>query len=187
MKSNILQREHTCPWWLLFAFDNPLRKLVHNPVKMLRKFVGVGERVLDVGCGMGYFSLGLAQLVGETGEVIAVDVQPQMLAGLRQRAARVGLAGRIHPQLCQADRICVNQSIDFALAFWMIHEVRQRQEFLQEIHGLIKPGGRFLIVEPIIHVSRADFELTTALGQEIGFQTVGRPQVALSRTILFRK
>ncbi len=187
MKSNVLQPDHTCPWWLLPAFDNPLRKLVHDPLKILRQFVRPGETALDVGCGMGYFSLGLAQLVGDTGKVIAADVQPRMLAGLRQRAERAALVERINPQLCQPDGIGVSEPVDFALAFWMVHEVHQRRAFLQEIYGLVKPGGKFLIVEPLLHVSGADFERTIALGQEIGFRAAGRPRVALSRTILFGK
>jgi ubiquinone/menaquinone biosynthesis C-methylase UbiE len=177
----------TCPWWLLPLFDNPLRKLVHDPLKILRPFVKTGDTVLDVGCGMGYFSLGLAKLVGETGKVIAADLQPQMLAGLTQRAARAGLEKRIHPQLCQRDKIGVDQPVDFALAFWMVHEVRQRREFLQEIYSLVKPNGKFLIVEPVIHVARADFERTIAISQEIGFKTAGRPQMAASRAVLLTR
>jgi SAM-dependent methyltransferase len=96
---------HTCPWWLLFTFDNPIRKLVHQPEKVLAPYVKPGDTVLDVGCGMGYFTLGLAQLVGAEGQVIAADLQTQMLAGLQKRGERVGLLDRI--QLCQStpDRI----------------------------------------------------------------------------------
>lgn len=177
----------TCPWWLLFTFDNPLRKLVHNPFKILSPFVRHGDTVLDVGCGMGYFSLGLAELAGDEGKVIAADLQPEMLAGLSKRAETAGLLERIQPQLCQPDRIGVSEPVDFALAFWMVHEVRQRREFLQEIYSLVKPGGRFLIVEPVIHVSGEDFEQTMTLSQEIGFKTADRPRVAFSRAILFEK
>ena len=139
---------------------------------------------MDVGCGMGYFSLGLAKLVGEKGKVIAADLQPQMLAGLSKRAKTAGLESRIQPHLCQPDKIGVSEPVDFALAFWMVHEVRQRESFLREIYNLVKPGGKFLIVEPLIHVSSADFERTAALSQEIGFITGDKPKVAASRSIL---
>lgn len=177
----------TCPWWLIFTFDNPLRRLVHDPLKILSPFVKPGDTVLDVGCGMGYFSLGLAKLVGENGKVIAADLQPQMLAGLSKRAKTAGLESRIQPQLSQPDRIGVSEPVDFALAFWMVHEVRERREFLQEVYSLVKPGGKFLVVEPIIHVTGADFLQTVTLGSEIGFTTQDSPHVAASRSILFEK
>jgi len=177
----------TCPWWLIFTFDNPLRKLAQNPQKILGSFVKAGSTVLDVGCGMGYFSLGMAELVGEKGKVIAVDLQPEMLAGLSKRAKAVGLESRIRPHLCLPDRIGVSEPVDFALAFWMVHEVRRREEFLREIFNTIKPGGKFLIVEPLIHVSGQDFERTVTLSHEIGFITTGRPRVSMSRSILLEK
>ncbi|MCJ7435184.1 MAG: methyltransferase domain-containing protein [Anaerolineales bacterium] len=177
----------TYPWWLIFTFDNPLRKLVHHPVKILSLFVKAGDTVLDVGCGMGYFSLGLAKLVGANGKVIAADLQPQMLTGLSKRAKVAGLETRIQPQLCLPDKIGVSESVDFALAFWMVHEVRQCEGFLREIFSLLKPDGRFLVVEPVIHVSGRDFEKTIALSQKIGFKMGDRPRVAASRAILLVK
>lgn len=177
----------TCPWWLLFTFDNPLRKLAHDPIKILSPFVKTGDVVLDIGCGMGYFSLGLAELVGEKGKVIAADLQPQMLAGLLKRARAAGVEARIQPQLCQPDKIGVSEPVDFALAFWMVHEVGQRESFLRKIYGLVRPGGKFLIVEPLIHVSGADFERTVVLNQKIGFKTASRPQVVASRAVCFSR
>ena len=57
IKDVLLTGDHVCPWWLAYTFDNPLRRLVHNPEKMLQKFIKEGDTVVDIGCGMGYFSI----------------------------------------------------------------------------------------------------------------------------------
>jgi ubiquinone/menaquinone biosynthesis C-methylase UbiE len=186
MKENS-EATFTCPWWLLFTFDNPLRKLVQNPIKILSPFVRPADTVLDVGCGMGYFSLELAKLVGEKGKVISADLQPEMLAGLLKWAKHAGVEQRIQPHLCQSDKIGIDQPIDFVLAFWMVHEVWHREEFLREVYTLLKPGGKFLIVEPIIHVPAKDFEKTLKLVENLDFTVQGNPSVRASRAVLLVK
>jgi ubiquinone/menaquinone biosynthesis C-methylase UbiE len=177
----------TCPWWLIFTFDNLFRQRFHDPQKILGGYVQPGDTVLDVGCGMGYFSLGMVELVGENGKVIAVDLQEEMLRGLRRRAKRLGLDGRIECHLSSPQAIGVDGPVNFVLAFWMVHEVRQPQRFLNEIYQLLKPGGKFLLVEPIVHVTGRDFQLTTELSISTGFQIVDKPRVFASRTILLQK
>jgi ubiquinone/menaquinone biosynthesis C-methylase UbiE len=182
-----LESNFTCPWWLLFTFDNPVRKLIHNPKKILRPYIKPGNTVLDVGCGMGYFSLELARLVGPTGKVIAADLQPQMLAGLDKRAKKARLESMIQPHLCLPEKIGVTEPLDMIFAFWMVHEVRDRKSFLQELFSMLKPDGILLIVEPLIHVSAKNFETTLYLGNEIGFSEISHPRVAISRSVVFVK
>ena len=71
--------ERICPWWLAYTFDNALRRLFQRPEPMLAAYVQTGMTAMDVGCGMGYFSIGMAKMVGSSGKVIAVDVQQRML------------------------------------------------------------------------------------------------------------
>ncbi|GEM_PF-6888608 len=88
LRKTLLMDDHVCPWWLAYTFDNPLRQLVHNPEKIFSSLIRPGQTVVDIGCGMGYFSLGMAKLVGESGRVISVDLQKEMLAKVHQRQFR---------------------------------------------------------------------------------------------------
>jgi ubiquinone/menaquinone biosynthesis C-methylase UbiE len=185
--TNIKSGGHTCPWWLLFTFDNPIRRLVHKPEKILEPYVQHGDTVLDVGCGMGYFTLNLAQLVGPDGKVIASDLQMQMLAGLLKRAERVGLMDRIQLHQSLADQIGVENPVDFVLAFWMVHEVRHQKNFLRQIYGMLRREGKFLLVEPIIHVRKKAFGQTVSLAKEVGFVEIERPAVRASRAVVLKK
>jgi len=180
-------RQPTCPWWFLFTFDNPLRMIYQDPVKIMSPYIHVGDTVVDLGCGMGYFSIPMAELVGDRGKVISVDLQEQMLAGLRRRAENAGLFDRIKTHQSAQDQIRLFEEVDFVLAFWMVHEVHNSRSFLEQIRDILKVGGRFLIAEPYIHVSQNKFrEIETQLN-EAGFIILGSPAIGFSRSILVEK
>lgn len=87
--------------------------------------------VLEPGPGMGFFMLELAKLVGPRGRVIAVDVQPKMIAGLRRRAARAGLSGRIEARVVPAETMALagcDGAFDFVLAFAVVHELPSAEQ-----------------------------------------------------------
>ena len=175
---------HVCPWWFCYTFDNPLRRLVHRPERLLGPYIQKGMTAMDVGCGMGYFSLGLAKLVGETGRVIAVDLQPKMLNVLQKRAARAGLLSRIQTRRCTADSLGIMEPLDFILTFWMVHEVPEISRFFPQLRARLKPAGKYLLVEPRGHVSASRFEATLAAAQKAGFRLLHQPRVSLSRAAL---
>jgi ubiquinone/menaquinone biosynthesis C-methylase UbiE len=176
-----------CPWWLCHTFDNPLRRLVHDPERLLAPYVQPGMTICDIGCGMGYFTIGLARLVGPEGKVIACDLQQQMLDALMKRACNAGVADRICPHLARPESLGVEGPIDFVLAFWMAHEVPDQDRFFGEVFRMLKTGGRLLLSEPKFHVTRAAFDQTTVLCRAKGFTTEGSSAIALSRAVLMRK
>lgn len=181
---------HVCPWWFSYTFDNPLRKLVHRPQEMLAPFVKPGMICVDLGCGRGYFSMDLARLVGKAGKVYAVDRQKKMLDLLRKRAAKAGLAQRVSPHLSQPNQLDLSKlegRVDFALCFWMLHEVKAQPAFLAEAACLLKSGGRLFITEPKGHVPLLDFEQSLATASRAGLEVEARPLVALSRSALLKR
>ncbi|MCF7918424.1 MAG: class I SAM-dependent methyltransferase [Candidatus Cloacimonetes bacterium] len=178
---------YVCPVWMAYTFDNPLRRLIHNPARMFKDYLKPGMQVLDLGCGMGFFSLAMAKIVGETGKVYAVDLQPGMLKQVRKRAQKRNLQNTIVTQTCQPDKINLTQKVDFALAFWMIHETPDYKAFLRQIYELLNPGGIFFLADPKHHVSKKFFLQAITYAQNAGFRTEASPKVNLSRAMVFLK
>ncbi len=184
MKKN---KDRVCPVWMAYTFDNPLRKLIHNPKKMFKKYVREGMTVMDIGCGLGCFSIGMAKMVGKKGKVYSVDLQKGMLDRLMKRAGKANIADIIQTHQCSADTIGINEKLDFALAFWMIHETPDALDFLKQIHSILKPAGILFLSDPKMHVSKECFDKTIADAQNIGFQIISKPRIISSRTVVLLK
>lgn len=179
-----------CPWWIGYFLLIPWRRFIHNPKLILSPYVREGMMVLDVGPGMGYFTLELAQLVGPPGRVIGVDVQEKMLEKLRTRAQKAGLHGRITTVRASEQSLGLQEfagKIDFALAFAVVHEAADQAKLLEEIHRAMKPGALLLLVEPKGHVTRAAFEKTLAIAQNQGFNAAADVLIKQSHAAVLRK
>jgi 2-polyprenyl-3-methyl-5-hydroxy-6-metoxy-1,4-benzoquinol methylase len=147
--------------------------------------VAEGVTALDVGCGMGFFSLALARLVGPNGTVIAADLQPEMLTTTLRRAARAGLAERIRTHRCGERELGLTTQVDFALAFWMVHETPDPEGFVRQLAALLRPGGHLMIAEPRLHVSRRLFEETLAAARGCDLAYLEDPKARGSRSAVF--
>lgn len=138
----------------------PIRRWFENPDELLRPYVREGMTVLEPGPGMGFFTLPLAKMVGPTGKVIAVDLQPKMLAGLERRATRAGLLDRIElrqarPESLEVDDLC--GTVELVVAIHVVHEMPCDESFFRQAAATLKPGGSLLLVEPRGHVHAAKF------------------------------
>ena len=184
LRRTLLLGPHTCPWWFGYSFDNPLRRFFHDPDEILEGFVQPGQTVADIGCGLGYFSIALARIVGADGKVIALDVQPQMIKLARRRAEHQGLAERIEFRVCNANEIGVKKPVEFVLAFWVAHEIEDLESFLIRVRSLLKPGGQLMIVEPKGHVSASRFTDIVEAVQKKGFEISECPVFRFSRSVV---
>ncbi len=170
-----------CPWWLGYVLASPVRKLFQNPSRLVAPYVGEGMVVLEPGCGMGFFTLDLARRVGATGRVVAVDLQPKMLAGLRRRAGRAGLPERLDIRQVAEDRLGIadlDGQVGFVLAFYVVHELANPAGFFDEIRTALSPTGKLLIVEPRAHGGGDHgFGATLDLATRSGLVVLDRPAV----------
>jgi SAM-dependent methyltransferase len=182
--------EHVCPWWLGYFLASPVRRWFSSPMEILAPYVREGMVVLEPGPGMGFFTLDLARMVGASGRVIAVDVQPKMLDGLRRRAAKAGLLPRIDIRLARSDSMGLSDlaaSIDFALAFAVVHEVPSAAAFFAEVADSVKAGGCLLLAEPSGRVKEPQFQAELTLAAQAGLKLEARPIIRRSRAALLRK
>jgi 2-polyprenyl-3-methyl-5-hydroxy-6-metoxy-1,4-benzoquinol methylase len=184
---NVFKEDHVCPWWMAYSFDNPLRRLFHKPRKLLAPYVQKDMTVMDVGCGMGYFSIALAKMVGDGGRVIAVDLQQKMLNITLKRAKRAGVAHRIQPHLCGPKDIGLNGQVDFVLTFWMVHEVPDRIDFFRQLASNMTQKGRLFVAEPKFHVSQSTFQDIIGAAQATGLLANAAPAVRFSHSAIFIK
>jgi len=185
--AEVLMR-HTCPWWFGHILACPLRRLVQDPSAILRPFVRPGMSVLEVGPGMGYFTPELARLVGEHGSLTVTDLQQEMLDGTARRLSRAGFRGRTTLVRCTADDPGTGPAeFDFALLFFMVHEVRERSAFLERIASSLRSGGAALLAEPFVHVSRRSFERELAEASEAGLGIRRDVRIRAARAALLLK
>jgi len=172
--------QRVCPFWVGYLLISPLRTLFQNPDKLLKPYITSGMKVLDIGCGMGFFSLPIARIIGTNGKVICVDIQEKMIKSLEKRARKAGLSDRIETRICNQNSLGLDdlyEEIDFALAFAVVHEVPNIPQFFYETYRTLKPSGRLLLVEPKGHVSEKAFSNTIAVAQQNGFKIIHNPSI----------
>lgn len=182
--------KRVCPWWLGYLLASPLRRLMYKPEPILAPYVKTGMTVLEPGPGMGFFTLEIARQVGPSGRVVAVDVQPKMIAGLKRRAAKAGFLDRIDARVASADSLGINDlagRVDFTLAFAMVHEMPAAAPFFVQAAAASKPGARLLLAEPAGHVADALFEEELRDAGQAGFVVLERPSIARSHAALLEK
>lgn len=178
---------HVCPWWLAYTFDHRLRRIVHHPTRLFGDYVAPGMTVVDVGCGLGFNALGLAELVGDEGRVIAADIQQKMLVGVMKRAKKKGLSHRISPHLTRPGDPALNVKADFIVAFYVVHEIENAPHLLAQVAENLAVKGRFMMVEPPFHVSKKGFDRSIDQAEASGLILEVRYKIPFGRAAVFGK
>jgi len=181
------RKNRVCPVERAGSLDNRIRRWIQNPQKILEPYIKERMTVLDIGCGPGFFSIDMAEMVGESGRIIAADLQEGMLEKLKNKIKGTKLEERITLHRCQENKTDVLEEVDFVLLFYVAHEVPNIEELFNEIVGILKPNGQILIVEPPFRVSKTEFEETVRKAREAGLKEIDRPKVFLSKAAVLKK
>jgi len=171
--------------------DNRLRRFIYRPDRLAERYVRRGDCVLDFGCGPGFFTREFAKAVGDDGEVIAADLQEEMLGLLRKKLEPEGLMPRIRTHRCRQDSIGLspdlNGTIHVAFALFVVHEVPDPARLFREISTLLVPGGIFFYSEPPVLVPGKEFSDTLTLAEEAGLRLEERSWYFLNRAAVLKK
>jgi SAM-dependent methyltransferase len=135
-----------CPASLDWLVDNPIRRWYMQPV-LDRVGIRPSECVLELGPGPGLFTVEAARRVGPEGRLIAVDIQPKMIAQVEKRVREAGLTN-VETHAADAYHLPLeNESVDRASLVTVLPEIPDQSRALAELHRVIKPGGLLSITE----------------------------------------
>lgn len=130
--------------WLI----RPERVEEENPALLLANLGLVdGEVACDIGAGNGYYSLPMAELVGDTGRVVATDIQPEMLTLLEQRASDASVGNITRVLSSETDAALPANTCDVVLLVDVYHEFSDPEAMLRGIRESLTPTGRVALVE----------------------------------------
>jgi ubiquinone/menaquinone biosynthesis C-methylase UbiE len=129
------------------ALLDPLRRLFEHPEKLVQPYVKDGQVAADLGCGSGYYALTLAELVGPTGKVYAVDLDEKAVRALGKKAEKNGYNNmEVHAVSAADISFIKNRSVDFVLANGLLCSMAaNRQSAVNEIKRILKPTGKAYI------------------------------------------
>jgi len=135
-----------CPASLAWLVDNPIRRRYMRPI-LDRVGIRPGERVLELGPGPGAFTVDAARRVGPEGRLIAVDIQPQMIAQVEQRVREAGLTN-VETHVANAyDLPLDDESVDRAFLVTVLPEIPDQARALAELRRVLKTGGLLSVTE----------------------------------------
>ena len=175
LRAGVWMQPRPMPHQQAALLDHQLRLRYRNPGALLGQLgVFTGMTVADLGCGTGLFTVEAAARVGDSGQVHAVDIQPQMLVQARQRLDAAGMSQRVRFYHSGIHTLPLpDKSIDVALMVAVLGEVPVRLMALDEVRRVLKPGGRLAISEELPDPAYTPAPLVRHWAEQAGFRFGG--------------
>ncbi len=135
---------HQGAGWL----ERPEREKEEDPAKLLKALeIKPGMTVADIGAGSGYHCFRMSPLVGDMGKILAVDIQPEMLAIIKARAKKENVTNIDLIEGTETDPKLPAGKVDLIILVDVYHEFSQPYEMTEKMIAALKPGGRIAFVE----------------------------------------
>jgi len=178
-----------CPVWLrwLVELDNPFTKTNRAAFIVETLALSEGMMVLDAGCGPGRLTVPLAQSVGSAGRVVALDLQPGMLARAKAKTEAAGVTNVAFIAAALGDGSLPDNQFDRVVLVTVLGEIPNREEAIAELFGALKPGGILAIVEVIFDPHFQSRKTVTDLAVSTGFHEQAFFGHRLAYVIHFKK
>jgi ubiquinone/menaquinone biosynthesis C-methylase UbiE len=183
------RQELPCPSWLgwMVEMDNPFTEVNRAAIIVQHLELEPGECVLDAGCGPGRLTLPLAEAVGPQGQVIALDIQEEMLSRTRGKLQAQGLNNVHYIQADLGEGKLASERFDHAVLVTVLGEIPDQTSALQEIHRALKPGGILSVTEVIFDPHFQGQKTVVRLAETAGFREKERFGHKLAYTLHFQK
>lgn len=128
--------------------DNEWRRQILPPLDVLEKLgLTPSDIVADIGCGIGYFSIPAAEILKEGNKIFALDTSQEMLAEVEKRARVANLSNVVIIKTEEYNLKIPDESVSFALLVNVLHEIGDKNKFIEEIKRILKVGGKLAIIE----------------------------------------
>jgi 2-polyprenyl-3-methyl-5-hydroxy-6-metoxy-1,4-benzoquinol methylase len=166
------RHEIPCPSWLgwMVELDNPFTKV--NRARTIIELLNVepGMKVLDAGCGPGRLTIPLAAAVGPQGEILAVDIQEEMLSRVREKVDAVGSKNVQYLQSRLGEGQLPKNQFERAVLVTVLGEIPDQVSALTDIYQALKPGGVLSVTEVIFDPHFQGRESVVRAAQAAGFK-----------------
>ena len=180
------------PAWLGLILLSPLRKIMVQRDRFLRKAgIRIGNTILELGCGPGFFTEYIAKIVTLSGTVYAQDVQSEFIETLEKRMKRFEVRENIKPLLCSSTKVPLpNSSVNVVYAANVFEEIEKEgllEKTAKEIDRLLVSDGLVTVIEHRFGVSKARYQRIIDSLKNEGFAPVRRKITPFMHFTLLRR
>jgi len=178
-----------CPSWLgwMIELDNPFAKSTHSHTIIKHLKLETGIKVLDIGCGPGRLTIPIAKIIGSQGEILAVDMQAEMLSKIKEKAKKANLSNIRYLETKIGKKTLIQDHFDRALLISVLGEIPDKEKCLQEVFHALQPGGILIIAETIFDPHFQSKNKVFSLVTKIGFRLIETSGNFLSYNMLLEK